>query len=147
MPEKKIENLIRGVAEAFMSRDMEKFLSFFAEDGVWVVPEGSFRGKEEIERFLTRLDQVVPDRKSRNTGIGIVVKGNVAVWERVEEAVTSDGRRSEVPGVSVFEFSDDKIQQLRVYVDRLSVAKQAARGWLEKRIINAVVSRIETGLH
>ncbi len=146
MSEKKIEGLMRGMVEAHVKGDVEKTLSFFAEDGVWVEPEGTFRGKEELKRFLTWSAQTTPDKKIRDAGIGIMVKGNKAVWESVFEGVTPDGRRWEIPVVCVYEFSGEKIQQHRPLYDRLSAARQGAKGWLEKRIINAVVSRMEKGL-
>jgi hypothetical protein len=76
-----------------VKRDLEKTLSFLTED-VLVQPEGTFRGKEEAERFLARdAAQRTPDFKTREAGIGIMVKGNKAVWEWVYEGSTSDGRR------------------------------------------------------
>ena len=36
MSEKKIESIVNAFGEAFVERDMEKMLSFFAEDAVWV---------------------------------------------------------------------------------------------------------------
>jgi ketosteroid isomerase-like protein len=38
MSEEKIESIVRDFGEAFVKRDVEKMLSFFAEDAVWVSP-------------------------------------------------------------------------------------------------------------
>jgi ketosteroid isomerase-like protein len=35
-----------------MKRDVEKMITFFMEDVVWSQPEGIFKGKEEVKRFL-----------------------------------------------------------------------------------------------
>ena len=70
-----------------------------------------------------------------------MVKGNKAVWECIFEGVTRDSRKLEIPGVCVYEFSGEKIQQHRAFYDRVSMGKKAAKGWLEKKIINAVASR------
>jgi ketosteroid isomerase-like protein len=142
--ENQMEILMRGVKEAYENRDTDAFLSYFAEDGIWTIPEGSYRGKEAIRQVLSRLDQYVPDRQFRDTGIGIIIKNNVGIWERIEETITADGRKSIVPGVSLFEFNGDKIHHLRVYIDRLTVAQQAAKGWMEKRIINAIINQMES---
>lgn len=121
--EKKIESIIRDMFDAFAKNDVEKTLSYFTEDAVWVALEGTFKGREELRRFLTLGVRTIPEKKQRDAGIGIVVKGNKAVWEYVFEGVTFDGRRYEVPGVCVYEFSGEKIQQHRAFYDRLTAAK------------------------
>jgi len=148
MSEKKIESIIRDFDEAYVKGDVEKTLSFLAEDAVWVAPEGTFKGKEEIKRLLTWSAQIVPEKKMRYAGIGIMVKGNKAVCEYVSEAATPDGRKwQEIQGICVYEFNGEKIQQHRAFLDRLAVLKQMAKGWLEKKIVNTAVSRAEKGLH
>jgi hypothetical protein len=48
----------------------------------------------------------------------------------------------------VYEFSGEKIQQLhRAYYDRLSMGKQVAKGWFEKKVLNFIANRWEKGLH
>jgi uncharacterized protein (TIGR02246 family) len=147
MSEKKIESIIRGFVEAVAKRDADKTLSFLAEDAVWVAPEGTFKGKKEIKRLLTWMAQSARDTKFRDTGIGIMVKGNKAVYEYVIEAVTSEGMKYETPGVCVYEFSGEKIEQHRALYDRLSVAKQVGKGPFAKRVINYMIKRWEKGLH
>ena len=111
MAEKKIESLIRGFVDAFAKGDVETALSFFTEDAVWGAPEGTFKGKEEMKRYITWSIQVTPDKKFRDAGIGIMVKGNNAVWEYVIEGVTLEGMKFEVLGICVYELSDEKIQK------------------------------------
>ena len=127
-------------------------LAFFAEDAVWVSPVGTFKGKEELKHILTWDTQVCPTVKSRHSGIGIMVKGNKAVSEGISEA-DYVGKKFEGPGMTVFEFSNDKIQHIRLYYDKLSMVKQVTMqytgitGWLAKRIVNSIVKRAEKGLH
>ena len=149
MSEEKIVGVIRDFVEAYVKRDVEKMLSFLTEDVVWVQPEGTFKGKEEAKRFLAwEAAQRAPDFKTRDAGIGIMVKGNKAVYEHVIEGSTPDGRRwREIPGITVYEFSGEKIQQHRAYYDRLSMAKQVAKGWFERMIVGTIVNRWEKGLH
>jgi len=149
MSEEMIESAVRDFVEAYVKRDVEKMLSLLTEDAVWVLPEGTFKGKEEVKRFLTWDAQITPDVKLRDAGIGIMVKGNKAVWEWVFEGSTPDGRRCrEIPGITVFEFSGEKIQQQhRMYYDRLSMAIQMAKGWFEKKVVGFIVNRWEKGLH
>ena len=53
MSEKKIESIVRDFWDAFDERDVEKMLTFFTEDAVWVSPVGTFKGKEELRHVLT----------------------------------------------------------------------------------------------
>ncbi len=152
MSEEKIESIVRDFSEAFVERDVEKMLSFFAEDAVWVSPVGTFKGKDELKRVLTYDTQISPTVKFRRCGIGITVKGNRAVDEGVAES-DYEGKKYEVLSITVYEFSDDKIQHIRLFYDKLTMLKQIARqytgvtGWFVKRLVDYIVKRAEKGLH
>jgi predicted ester cyclase len=146
MSEKKIEGIMRGFVKAIEENNVEKALSFLTDDVDYVTPEGTFKGKEELRRYLTWGTQTTPNQKVRDSGIGIMVKGNKAVFEHIVEG-TYEGARYEALTMCMYEFSDEKIQHLRTVVDRLSIAKQVARGWFAKRIINSIIARAEKGLH
>jgi len=75
-----------------------------------------------------------------------VVKGNKAFSEAVEEYVMPDRGKIEIPAMFVFEFSNDKIQQGRAYYDRLSIAKQVAKGGMEKMAVDGIINVMEKGL-
>ena len=151
MSEEKVESIVRGFGEAFVKRDVEKMLSFFAEDAVWVSPAGMFRGKEEIKRILTWDTQAMPTVKSTRSGIGLIVKENKAVAEDIDEG-WFEGKKFEMLAISVFEFSNEKIQHIRLFYDRLSIIKQVTMqykgvtGWFAKRLINYIVGSAEKGL-
>ena len=147
MSEERLESVIRGFAEAFTQGDIQKTLSFLAEDAVWVTPEGTFKGKEEIRRFITWAAQTSPQKKFRDAGIEITVSGNRAVHEHILEAVTSQGMRFETPAICVYEFIDEKIQKHRALYDRLSVGEQVASGWIEKQVFRSILNSWEKGLH
>jgi ketosteroid isomerase-like protein len=151
MSEEKIESIVRDFGEAFVKRDVEKMLSFFSEDAVWVSPVGTFRGKEGLRRVLTWDTQIMPIVKSRRSGIGIMVKENKAVTEDISEGWV-EGKKYETLAVTVFEFSGDKIQHIRLFYDKLSIIKQVTMqytgvtGWFAKRLVNYIVGRGEKGL-
>ncbi len=149
MSEEKIVSAIHDFGRASHERrDVEKMLSFLTEDVVWVNNEGTFKGKEEVKRYFTWETQRMPDVNIKDAGIGIIVKGNIAVHEETFEGSTSDGRRfGEIPVIMVEEFSGEKIQRHREYFDRISMAKQGAKGWFERMIVGSIVNRIEKGLH
>jgi len=146
MSEEKIESVIRAWRAALEKADVEKALSFVAEDAVWVANEGTFKGKEEWKRYLTWMARANRDLKIRDAGIGIMTKGNKAVSQHTIEAKTQDGMKYEVLGVCLYEFKSEKIQQHWSVSDRLSAARQAAKGAFAKRVISAVVNSSEKGL-
>jgi len=147
MSEEKIESVIRGWRAAIEKADVEKALSFVAEDAVWINNEGTFKGKEGWKRYLKWMAKVSRDLKFKDAGIGIMTKGNKAVSQFTFEAKTLDGMKYEVPGICTYEFKNEKIQQHWSISDRLSAAKQAAKGSVAKRVVSAVVNRSEKGLH
>jgi len=146
MSEKKIESIMRDFVKAIEEQNVEKALSFLTDDADYTTPEGTFKGKEELRRYLTWGIRTTPNQKVKDAGIGIIVKGNRAVFEHIVEG-TYEGTRYEALTICVYEFSDEKIQHLRTVVDRLSIAKQVAKGWFAKRIMNSIIVRAEKGLH
>ncbi len=146
VPEEKLESIIRDFVETFTKKDVEKMMSFFTEDAVWVAPEGVFSGKNEVKRYLTWYAPEDIRMKLIDAGIGIAVKGNKAVYQYTLEATTKEGVKCETPGVSVYEFSGEKIQRKTVVFDRLSIAKQAVNGVLDSWVMGVVLGRMEKGL-
>jgi len=146
MADEKIAGIMRDFIQALEKKDLEKVLSLCADDAVWVTPEGSFKGKRELKRYLTWLFDVGQNVKVTESGNKIIVQGNRAFYEHTISA-TFQGRRAEYLAMCAYEFSGEKIQQMRSVQDRLLIAKQAAKGWLSKWIVNSVVKRAEKGLH
>ncbi len=147
MPEEKIEGVIRAWGAALETKDVEKALSFVADDAVWMNDEGTFKGREEWKRYSTWLAKRLGETKFKDTGIGVMVKGNKAVWQFTLEGKTLDGMKFEVPSVCLYEFENEKIFQHATISDRLTFAKQVAKGAVQKRIVNSMVNAAEKGLH
>ncbi len=145
MAEEKIAGLMRDFVKTMATGDVEKTLSYFTEDGVWVNPNGTFRGKDELRRVLTGMAQMMRDMSITECGNGIIVQGNKAFFEHVI-AATVEGQRAEVLAICAYEFRGDKIKETRTAFDRLSLAKQAAKGWLPKKLVNSIVKQAEKGL-
>jgi len=146
MAEEKIPSIMRDFVKTLEKADVEKVLSFLAEDAVWVNPNGTFKGKEELRRYLTVFLGSMGDMTVTETGNGIIVQGNKAFFEHVI-AGTVEGIRGEGLAICAYEFKGEKIQEVRTVYDRLSLAKQVAKGWLAKWIVNLVVKQAEKGLH
>ena len=138
---------------AYVKHDVEKALSFVAEDVIWVQPEGTFKGKEEARRLLTWLPKSFwySQVKVREAGVGILVKGNEAVCELMIEGVSAHRRKYEAPMISIFQFSGGKIQQYRTLCDRMTLGKQGCGtegygGWLDRKIIAGILGTWEKEL-
>ena len=145
MTDEKIASIMRDLIKTLETGDVEKALSFFAEDGVWVTPNGTFKGKEELRRYLTYSAQSMRDVTITETGNKIIVQGDKAFYEHVI-AATIEGNRAEGLAMCAYEFTNDKVQEVRTVYDRLLMAKQAAKGWLAKKIVNSIVKQAEKGL-
>jgi ketosteroid isomerase-like protein len=147
-------SIIRDFVEAVIKHDAEKTLSFLTEDAVWVQPEGIFKGKEEVKRLLARLPKSFwySQPKVRDAGVGILVKGNKAVYEQIIEGISAHKRAFEAPAVSIFEFSGEKIQRYSTLCDRMTLGKQACGeqhigGWIDRKILGGILNTWEGGLH
>ena len=145
MTDEKIPGIMRDFVKTLSEGDVEKTLSFLTEDAVWVNPDGTFKGREELRRYLTVFFQNMQDVTVTETGNGIIVQGNKAFFEHVI-AATAGGKRAEVLAMCAYEFSGDKIKEVRTTFDRLLMAKQAATG-LGKWMVNMIVKQAEKGLH
>jgi uncharacterized protein (TIGR02246 family) len=146
MNDENIASIMRDFIKSLGTGDVEKTLSFFAEDGVFVNPNGTFKGKEELRRYMTNSAQSMRDVTVTETGNKIIVQGNKAFYEHVI-AVTIEGKRAEGLAMCAYEFTDDKIQSVRTVYDRLLMAKQAAKGWFARTLVNLIVKQAEKGLH
>ena len=138
------EGIMHGFIKALGERDIEKALSFCAEYTSWVTPEGTFNGREELRRYLTWSSRITSS--IRATGIEAIVQGNRGAYEHVLEG-TSEGIKWKVLALCVYEFENDKIRSLRTVYDRLSVAKQVAKGGMAGVAVNTIIKRMEKGLH
>ena len=145
MADEKIASIMREFVKTLGKEDIEKTLSYFTEDGVWINPNGTFKGKEELRRYLTVMSESMQDVTVTECGNGIIVQGNKAFFEHVI-AGTMKGERAEVLAMCAYEFSGDKIKESRTTYDRLSMAQQAATG-LGKWMVNLIVKQAEKGLH
>jgi len=146
MAEERIASIMREFVGTLETADVEKALSLCAEDATWVNPAGTFKGKEELRRVFTWMNQSMRDVTVTESGNGIIVQGNKAFYEHVIGG-TMEGMRAEVLAFCAYEFNDDgKIQTVRSAYDRLSMGQQAAKGWFAKWLVGLIVKQAEKGL-
>jgi ketosteroid isomerase-like protein len=143
--EETIKNTIRAFLAALSARELEKTLSFLAEDATWVTPASRFKGKAAVRRYLAWEFEMVPALTITETGAGLMVEGNQAL---IEHAMTGTirGKRCQWLGMCAYEFRDGKIREMRAVYDRLTLAQQSTTGWLASKIVGAVAGQVESGL-
>ena len=148
MVEEKIAGIMRDFVKTMAKGDVERTLSFFTEDGVWVTPNGTFKNKKELRRYVTWMSKSMSDTKVTETGNRIITHGNRAFYEHVISG-TIEGVKVEGLALCAYEFKDGKIKETRTVWDRLSMSQQVAsgKGWLAKWLVNLVVKQAEKGLH
>jgi len=142
MAKEDIAKTMRDFVQTMAKGDVEKTLSFFTEDAVWVEPNGTIKGKDELRSYLSAQAKSMEDRTATETGNGIIVEGNKAFFEHVLGA-TVQGRRAEFLAMCAYEFSNGKIKEVRSTYDRLLIAQQAVKGWLPKMLVNFIVKQSE----
>lgn len=145
MPEEKIPAIMREFVKTMSGGDVEKSLVYFTEDGVWVTPNGTARGKDELRRYLAWMYGQIKDIKVKECGNGIIAQGNKAFFEH-EMTGTMEGKRATILAMCAYEFEGDKIKETRTTYDRLSMAQQAVKGGLPKMMVNMIVKQAEKGL-
>lgn len=145
MPEEKIPSIMRGFAKTMESGDVEKTLAYFAEDGAWINPNGTFRGKDELRRCSAAMYDQIKGLKVKECGNGIIAQGNKAFFEH-ELSGTAEGKKVAFLAMCAYEFEGGKIKEVRTTFDRLGMAQQAVSG-LPKMMVNMMVRQAEKGLH
>ena len=146
MPGEDMKGAVRGLNEALVKMDLEKLVSPYAEDAVLATPEGRFEGKQKIRQYWNWQFGLASELKSTETEFHMVVEGNKLAAEHIIEATMKNGMKWSAPISCLYEFSDGAIKLHRMTFDRLTIARQAAKGWLPKKIVNSVVGQMEKGL-
>lgn len=123
---------------------MDEILSFFTDDGLWEALEGTFKGKEQIKRYVNWNKQTTPALKITETGIKIIAEGDVVVYEHVLSG-TVQGATWEALAICIYEFAGDKTKGVRTLYNRLTMARRLTKGFLAKRAVNSIISAMERG--
>ena len=145
MSDDKKAEMMREFVKAFESNDLDKLTSLCTDDIVMINSIGTFSGKEGLKHYVDWLANNISDLKIAETGNGILVQGDKAFFEHTFSG-TMQGEKAEFLAMCAYEFSDEKIKTVRTIFDRLSIAEQASSKWIEKKIVNNLVSQMQKGL-
>jgi ketosteroid isomerase-like protein len=105
--------LMREISAAFNSRDVDRIVSYFADDAVFCLARGpepvgrTLRGKETIRKTLAARFKVIPDMRWDHKEY--IFAGNRAISVWTVRGKGSDGEELNYQGCDIYEFRDRKI--------------------------------------
>jgi limonene-1,2-epoxide hydrolase len=127
MDESKI-NIVTACLEAFGRKDIDGAMSHIAPDIEWHYHVGTrpVAGRENMRKVLTKLGQHQLD--SRWRAIRWAEVGDTLMIEGVEDYLTAEDRRAQVPYMGAYDFdADNLIIAWRDYFD-LDLLMKSERG-------------------
>jgi len=145
MPDEKYAEMMKEFVKSLEANDIEKALSFCTEDITFVSPYGTYVGKEKVRLYLVWMLDTLQNMKFTETGVGILVKRDKAVYEHIITG-KHEGSELEFLAICTYLFENEKIKEVRDVFDRLTMADQAVKGWLPKKMVGAIVQQSRKGL-
>jgi len=105
--------LMRQISAAFNSRDVERIVECFAEDGVFCLARGpesvgrTLKGKAAIRKALADRFKQIPDMRWENEDYILAGDRAISIW--TVRGKGADGEELNYQGCDIYRFEDDKI--------------------------------------
>jgi taurine dehydrogenase small subunit len=105
--------LMKAISAAFNSRDVDRIVSFFADDGVFCLARGpesvgrTLRGKATIRKALADRFVVIPDMRWENEEYVLAGDRAISIW--TVRGKSADGEELNYQGCDIYTFKGDKI--------------------------------------
>jgi ketosteroid isomerase-like protein len=105
--------LMRKISAAFNSRDVERIVACFTEDGVFCLARGpesvgrTLRGKAAIRKALADRFKQIPDMRWENEEYILADDRAISVW--TVRGKGTDGEELDYQGCDIYRFEGDKI--------------------------------------
>jgi ketosteroid isomerase-like protein len=116
-----VEVVERALA-AINARDIEGYRACCTEDVKLETPMaavgGVYEGIDGIRRFLTDIEDAVPDWRMELDGVEEVDRKRVIAFLRNSSTGRASGVRMAWPHTNVYDLIDGKISHIRTFVDR-----------------------------
>jgi steroid delta-isomerase-like uncharacterized protein len=127
-------DVMKGWFRAIEDGDVDRALSFCAEDVEWVAPSGVMKGHKPCAYFFGSFVEAFPDNRfqverlitSGNTVVaeGAYVGTHRGTFRTPTGEIPPTGRGVSVPFASLTEVEGDHIAKLRVYWDQMDFMSQ-----------------------
>ena len=105
--------LMRQISAAFNSRDVERIVDCFAEDGVFCLARGleavgrTLKGKVAIRKALADRFKQIPDMRWENEEYILAGDRAISIW--TVRGRGTDGEELNYQGCDIYRFRGDKI--------------------------------------
>jgi len=105
--------LMRRISAAFNSRDVERIVECFAEDGVFCLARGpesvgrTLKGKAAIRKALADCFKQIPDMRWENEDYILAGDRAISIW--TVRGRGADGEDLNYQGCDIYRFEGDKI--------------------------------------
>ena len=105
--------LMRQISAAFNSRDVERIVQCFAEDGVFCLARGpesvgrTLKGKAAIRKALADRFKQIPDMRWENEDYILAGDRAISIW--TVRGRGADGEELNYQGCDIYRFEGDKI--------------------------------------
>ena len=104
---------MRAISAAFNSRDVDRIVDLFAEDGVFCLARGpesvgrTLKGKAAIRKALAHRFKQIPDMRWENEEYILAGDRAISLW--TVRGKGADGEELNYQGCDIYRFQDDKI--------------------------------------
>ena len=119
--------LVERAIAAINARDIEGYRACCTEDVKLETPVaavgGVYEGIDGIKRFLTDIEEAVPDWRMELDGVEEVDSKRVIAFLRSSSTGRASGIRMAWPQTNVYDLIDGKISHVRIFVDRQEALK------------------------
>lgn len=110
-----IRSTLIELCDAFNAHDLDRIMSYFADDCVLEMPRGSqpwgsrFEGKENVRAALATRFEGLPDVNYGNGEHFVDAEAGTGISKWLLTGTTSDGARKEVRGCDFYAFREGKV--------------------------------------
>ncbi|MBN8995402.1 MAG: nuclear transport factor 2 family protein [Rhizobiales bacterium] len=110
-----IRQALKGLCEAFNAHDLDRIMTFFAEDCVLEMPRGNkpwgsrFEGKENVRQALGTRFEGLPDVHYGKDEHFVDAAAGTGISKWTLTGTSRDGTRTEVQGCDFYTFRDGKV--------------------------------------
>lgn len=126
MADSEAKRLVKQLNDAWNEKDLEKYLSFFAEEAVYSESGmGAQKGKSEIRHF----HEIAFARKTKRRSelLNVLVNANQAAAEWRLRGKTVRNREVDYCGVYMLDLKNGKVKSLRLYFDTAERDRQIGK--------------------
>ncbi len=108
-----VAGVLNGLLNAFNAHDIDKVMSFFADDCVLQMPRGQYpfgskaEGFDDVRAMLNTRFEGIPDVHYGEESH--FIDGNVGISKWLLTGTTTAGQRIEVRGCDFYKFRDGKV--------------------------------------